>query len=1014
MKTDITRRDFIGAVSAASITAASVFAEDTKSLQAPRTAVVKKSGADAVNRQMCFQFTFGLKDEVSTKWDGSIEVLSDGARIIKAALVDHFPDAAKAKFEIDGGRLSWQGGSRREPNPDWVKGNNRKLAGYIPEIHDYAPLRMYTFIVTVSADENDEISVDTANGSFTFTAADVPMGRSGKFLGGQVLVAAAIASNDIMPLDNSGLPTRYNDFPSICTTSDGATHTAFVSFLGGTTPLLKSGRTPAAKSDLNDFSLLNDALGGDQIFVVREYAGQVFEPQAITEPGQDIYGVQITADINDDLWAVWSQKSGGSWDLYLRSQQGGVWGEAKRLTSGAYPDIHPAIAADAKGNVHICLQGFREKDRGEVRSDILYIKIDGRTKAISPETVVSKTGGNNWEPAIAVSDAGKVAVVWDTYQKGDYDVYYSMLEADGNFGESVPVAASRKFEARASAVFDKDEMLWIAYEEADENWGKDKGDESNVTKKGVNIHMGRTINLKCFKDGSVYEPPVLPSKAIEKESSYSFYYKKFQNPVEYATYTSPNHYLFFPVLVRDARGGINLIYKKQFLNSAIIDYAVVFANYLIRFGGDGWSEPVYLADSDGQSYQKPSATAWKDGVAVASASDKGASTVWSELYLDNNIRLSTAVIGGEVSDYRMYLADEAAVDSAKRAIVQEKEDVDFIRDYRAKVGGKSLQIFRGDTHRHTTFSSDGGCDGSIIDCMRYSLDAAALDWVSNGDHDNGNGREYTWYITQKFYDVFKINERFLPMFGYERSNGYPKGHRNVVTANRGFRVVPRQGGAGEDTLYSFCKENDAIAIAHTSGTSAAGTDWSFNDPVAEPVVEIYQGARNSYEYPGAPRAAAGDSKNTGFYWEALRKGLKLGVIASSDHKSTHCSYAMVYMENPTRMGMIEALRKRHCYAATDNILLEVKMGDYMMGDIFTTNLPVKLRIYARGTGDIKQIDIIKNCQVVDTLIAGKKEHRIIWTDNTGDNQDCNHYYVRVMQADGELAWSSPMWVSFSG
>ncbi len=174
MKTNITRRDFIGAVSAASIAAAGaveVFAEDTKSLQASRPAIIKNSAADAVNKQMCFQFTFGLKDEVSTKWDGSLEVLSDGAKIIKAALVDHFPDAAKAKFEIDGGRLSWQGSSRREPNPDWVKGNNRKLAGYVPEIHDYAPLRAYTFIVTVSADENDQISINTANGSFTFPSA---------------------------------------------------------------------------------------------------------------------------------------------------------------------------------------------------------------------------------------------------------------------------------------------------------------------------------------------------------------------------------------------------------------------------------------------------------------------------------------------------------------------------------------------------------------------------------------------------------------------------------------------------------------------------------------------------------------------------------------------------------------------------------------------------------------------------------------------------------------------------
>ena len=33
-----------------------------------------------------------------------------------------------------------------------------------------------------------------------------------------------------------------------------------------------------------------------------------------------------------------------------------------------------------------------------------------------------------------------------------------------------------------------------------------------------------------------------------------------------------------------------------------------------------------------------------------------------------------------------------------------------------------------------------------------------------------------------------------------------------------------------------------------------GTDWRDNDPAVEPIVEIYQGDRMSYEHEGAPRA----------------------------------------------------------------------------------------------------------------------------------------------------------------
>ena len=39
---------------------------------------------------------------------------------------------------------------------------------------------------------------------------------------------------------------------------------------------------------------------------------------------------------------------------------------------------------------------------------------------------------------------------------------------------------------------------------------------------------------------------------------------------------------------------------------------------------------------------------------------------------------------------------------------------------------------------------------------------ASLDWVGCCDHDNGAGREYTWWITQKLTDIF-----------YRRANSFP-------------------------------------------------------------------------------------------------------------------------------------------------------------------------------------------------------------------------------------------------
>ena len=81
-------------------------------------------------------------------------------------------------------------------------------------------------------------------------------------------------------------------------------------------------------------------------------------------------------------------------------------------------------------------------------------------------------------------------------------------------------------------------------------------------------------------------------------------------------------------------------------------------------------------------------------------------------------------------------------------------------------------------------------------------------------------------------------------------------------------------------LYSYLKYFHGIAAAHTSATGM-GTDWRDNDPAAEPVVEIYQGDRQNYEMPDAPRSnsekdSIGNWRPKGFVSLALAKGYKLG------------------------------------------------------------------------------------------------------------------------------------------
>jgi hypothetical protein len=397
--------------------------------------------------------------------------------------------------------------------------------------------------------------------------------------------------------------------------------------------------------------------------------------------------------------------------------------------------------------------------------------------------------------------------------------------------------------------------------------------------------------------------------------------------------------------------------------------------------------------------------------------------------VDANVQIAALTAGpaGVVEPLLAEIARSPSEPASPPVHPNEAADIARVRDHRIQVGGKTYRPLRGDFHRHTEISFDGGGDGALEDMWRYAIDCAALDWIGNGDHDNGNGKEYTWWIIQKTIELYHVPPAFTPMFSYERSVPYPHGHRNVMFVRRGVRPLPRltspTGGVHDDDtkmLYDYLDELGGICAAHTTGTDQ-GTDWRDNNAKVEPMVEIYQGIRSSYEHLGGPRVARrADESVSGFepagmVWNALGLQYRLGFQSSSDHVSTHISYAVALAEDHTRAAILDAFRRRHCYAATDNILLDVRSGEHLMGDEFEAEGPVTLRVLAHGTRPIARLDIIKDFMYVYSTEPKQDRVEFTWTDSERDRPaGVSWYYVRLIQDDGELAWGSPLWIRSSG
>ena len=210
------------------------------------------------------------------------------------------------------------------------------------------------------------------------------------------------------------------------------------------------------------------------------------------------------------------------------------------------------------------------------------------------------------------------------------------------------------------------------------------------------------------------------------------------------------------------------------------------------------------------------------------------------------------------------------------------------------------------------------------------------------------------------------------------------------------------------------KGRNAISIPHTSAWGSKQVSWDYYDPEIERLVEIYQGMRSTYEYNGAPDRAGKaiyekDSKS--FVWDALARKHKLGFIASSDHQSTHISFAAVWVKSLDRASLFESLKARRTYAATDRIFLDFTLGDHLMGEELAIGGVLEFDVNVAGTAPTERIDVIKDGTFVYSSAPGTKSASFKFRDQNYGGAEESYYYVKVIQTDKNMAWASPIWVS---
>jgi hypothetical protein len=905
----------------------------------------------------------GLKDREATRWDGEVKVSEGNVALLEV---------------------------QRPPNRR-VNGAHFRVHSVVRGQQQQRNVVHPVLRINLAAPPTATVTIDTEQGSFSFTPADLADGQARDFLEGRVSVERQDPATRL-----TGRATE-DDFPALARGRDGRTWLAYVEYVPGPKPVLD-------RIKAGEFDELVPKGNGDQVRLM-EFDGHTWQPGLdVTGPGLSIWRPAVAVDGNGDVVVAWSQQVDGDWEVLYRrytpppaGQPGaaGRWSDTVRLTHNPGADFHVVATTDAAGVVWLAWQSW-QKDNFDIRLAAL-----ADNHPYSKPRVLSTSKANDWSPAIAADSKGNVYVAWDTYDKGNYDV---LLRVVGKEEKTLTVADSARFEARPHLVCDGQDRVWIAYEEGDEQWGKDFSNAGQFRRVGLKSNPGfalyihRTVRVKCLADGKLQRP----AADLEKTWGRRLPWNKS-----------------VPRLAVDGAGGVWLLVRHHPLP---LKAGEVWDSYALRYDGKTWSRPHRLANS---------AYLMDDRVALAPLG-KGVLAVYTS---DTRLRtqnrdqddLFAAVLTPAGPTHEPELIADAPPPAPEVPVVHphEDEEVARMRAYRVDAGGKSLHLIRGEFHRHTEYTAHGDGDGLYEDAWRYALDAARLDWIGVGDHDNGFGVEYFWWTMQKVTDLFHHPATFVAVDTYERSVVYPNGHRNVIMPRRGIRPLPRtdmkgtpeKGTPDTKLLYAYLKHFGGVCASHTSATNM-GTDWRDNDRAAEPVVEIYQGHRHNYEHFGAPRSPTkqtqiGGYEPAGFVWNALEKGYRLGFECSSDHISTHMSYAVLLTDDLSRQGVVDAFAKRHCYGATDNIVLVVRANGHVMGDEFTTASRPVLEIDVVGTAAVKKVHVIKDNKYVYTAEPGSTEVKgFRFTDMDAHAGKTSYYYVRVEQADGNLAWASPMWITY--
>ncbi|SMF94683.1 hypothetical protein SAMN02949497_2009 [Methylomagnum ishizawai] len=335
--------------------------------------------------------------------------------------------------------------------------------------------------------------------------------------------------------------------------------------------------------------------------------------------------------------------------------------------------------------------------------------------------------------------------------------------------------------------------------------------------------------------------------------------------------------------------------------------------------------------------------------------------------------------------------------------------------FKAFAADPEYKIYWGDVHGHTKGSD--GLGESQEQYFWYAQKAQHLDMCALSDHG-----QKMWPQTMAAVRSFYRPGEFVTILGAEAS--LRGGHVNVYFRGDTAALLPKNWNLMNHVTFidAVAQQFGTDALMGPHAFSHATTEpypFSFWNDTVERFVEVYS-MHGTNEYPGNARPLAQAIEDPAHFLQGgLVAGRRFGVIASADGHDSHPgrSFGGVYptglvafrAKELTRDAIYDAWRNYQVYATSvERIYLDFSINGSWMGASLTTGDPVQVHYEVIGQDKTFKAELLRNNMVIRTDTTTNGTVAVDFQDTPPDPN--NYYYLRVSQANGERAWSTPIWV----